>query len=59
MRTDRNVPFFSMEEGAEISSPISPTALATKLPRNIEMLRDVLVTYTVFNFEIGELVERS
>ncbi|KAI8842157.1 rab-GTPase-TBC domain-containing protein [Chytridium lagenaria] len=62
VRTDRTVPFFAGTSGDDrpihIPGPLSSGELAPTTPpaafsRNLEMLKDVLITYTVYNFELG------
>ncbi|KAJ1544054.1 GTPase activating protein, partial [Cladochytrium tenue] len=58
VRTDRTVAFFG-GEAVESSSSSSSTAasLVTQPPerfsKNLQMLKDVLITYTIYNFELG------
>ncbi|KAI9343462.1 rab-GTPase-TBC domain-containing protein [Zopfochytrium polystomum] len=58
VRTDRTVPFFAGSTTDEVSSgPSSSTSHVVEPPRefskNLEMLKDVLITYTIYNFELG------
>ncbi|KAJ3219943.1 GTPase activating protein [Dinochytrium kinnereticum] len=62
VRTDRTVPFFAGDAGDDrpLSTPApsvpgQPAVIATQrlFSRNLEMLKDVLITYTVYNFELG------
>ncbi|KNC98681.1 uncharacterized protein SPPG_06364 [Spizellomyces punctatus DAOM BR117] len=56
VRTDRTVPFFAGPQtetnGATSVSPSDMQEVIGANP-NLEMLRNVLVTYTVYNFELG------
>ncbi|KAJ3296197.1 GTPase activating protein [Rhizoclosmatium sp. JEL0117] len=56
IRTDRTNKYF--EGTAEdneilIKSPTSPTYTTAKLSNSLEMLKNVLITYTVYNFDLG------
>ncbi|KAJ3031244.1 UNVERIFIED_CONTAM: GTPase activating protein [Siphonaria sp. JEL0065] len=56
VRTDRTIPYFQgVPEDTEIllKSPTSPTFATTKLSKNLDMLKSVLLTYTIFNFDLG------
>ncbi|KAJ3196461.1 GTPase activating protein [Irineochytrium annulatum] len=58
VRTDRTVAFFAGDESDErpILDPVA-SSISVEPPRvfsrNLEMLKDVLITYTVYNFELG------
>ncbi|KAI8822969.1 rab-GTPase-TBC domain-containing protein [Fimicolochytrium jonesii] len=55
VRTDRTIPFFANLAGEEEISPVSPSDMQEVISanRNLEMLRNILVTYTMYNFELG------
>ncbi|TPX63147.1 hypothetical protein SpCBS45565_g06820 [Spizellomyces sp. 'palustris'] len=56
VRTDRTVPFFAgPKTETNGATPVSPSDMQEVIGANpnLEMLRNVLVTYTVYNFELG------
>lgn len=57
VRTDRTIPFFagSNSESNE-ATPVTTSDMQDVIAssQNLQMLRNILVTYTVYNFELGE-----
>ena len=53
IRTDRQVDFFSSTEPDHVKSPNGSPTLVIEPNIGLTTLRDVLMTYTVYNFELG------
>ncbi|KAJ3009617.1 GTPase activating protein [Thoreauomyces humboldtii] len=56
VRTDRTVPFFaSATEGEDDLNPVTPADMVEAIAANpnLEMLSNILVSYTMYNFELG------
>ncbi|KAI9332962.1 rab-GTPase-TBC domain-containing protein [Obelidium mucronatum] len=61
IRTDRTTPYFQgipadneiLLKSPTSPSPSSPSSSPPTLSKNLEMLKNVLLTYTIYNFDLG------